>query len=27
LALFSMMLVLLIQPRDDKDLVIGKEKL
>lgn len=27
LALFSMMLVLLIQPRDDKDLVIAKEKL
>ena len=27
LALFSMMLVLLIQPREDKDLVIGKEKL
>ena len=26
LALFSMMLVLLIQPRDDKDLVIAKEK-
>ena len=26
LALFSMMLVLLIQPREDKDLVIGKEK-
>ena len=27
LALFSMMLVLLIQPREDKDLVIGKGKL